>query len=98
MGEVIYFPCTNKTNMNEEQLIEILHRVSNDDRYVILLNGNTVSIIGDSVWLLNEEGCDFYHNLNTLNIVRNHGHCICILLDRSEYELEITMKQNINNL
>lgn len=84
--------------MNEEQLIEILHRVSNDDRYVILLNGNTVSIIGDSVWLLNEEGCDFYHNLNSLSIVRNHGDCICILLDRSKYELEITMKQNINNL
>ena len=84
--------------MNEEQLIEILHRVSNDDRYVILLNGSTASIIGDSVWLLNEEGCDFYHNLNNLSIVRIHGDCIDILLDRSEYELEITMKQNINNL
>lgn len=84
--------------MSEERLIEILHRVSNDDRYVILLNGNTVSIIGDSVWLLDEEGRDFYHNLDTLNIVRNHGDCIDILLDRSEYELEITMKQNINDL
>lgn len=84
--------------MSEEQLIKILHRVSNDDRYVILLNGNTVSIIGDSVWLLDEKGRDFYHNLDTLNIVRNHGDCIDILLDHSEYELEITMKQNINNL
>ena len=84
--------------MSEERLIEILHRVSNDDRYVILLNGDTVSIIGDSVWLLDEEGRDFYHNLDTLNIVRNHGDCIVILLDRSEYELEITMKQNINDL
>lgn len=84
--------------MTEEQLIEILHRVSNDDRYVILLNGNTVSIVGDSVWLLDEEGRDFYHNLDTLNIVRNHGDCIGILLDSSEYELEITMKENINNL
>lgn len=83
--------------MSEERLIEILHRVSNDDRYVILLNGNTVSIVGDAVWL-DEDGCDFYHNLDTLNIVRNHGECIDILLDRSEYELEITMKQNINNL
>ena len=84
--------------MTEERLIEILHKVSNDDRYVILLNGNTGSIIGDTIWLLDDEGCDFYHNLNTLNIVRNHGDCIDILLDRSEYELEITMKQNINNL
>lgn len=84
--------------MTEERLIEILHRVSNDDRYVILLNGNTVSIVGDSVWLLDEEGRDFYHNLDTLNIVKNHGECIVILLDRSEYELEITMKENINNL
>lgn len=82
--------------MTEEQLIEILHRVSNDDRYVILLNGKTVSIVGDTVWF--EDGCDFYHNLNNLSIVRNHGDCIDILLDRSEYELEITMKQNINNL
>ena len=84
--------------MSEERLIEILHRVSNDDRYVILLNGNTVSIVGDAIWLLDEEGCEFYHNLDTLNIVRNHGECIVILLDRSEYELEITMKQNINNI
>ena len=84
--------------MSEERLIEILHRVSNDDRYVILLNGNTVSIVGDTIWLLDEEGCDFYYNLDTLRIVRNHGDCIDILLDRSEYELEITMKQNINNL
>ena len=60
--------------MTEEQLIKILHRVSNDNRYVILLNGNTVSI------------------------VRNHGECIDILLDSSGYELEITMKQNINNI
>lgn len=84
--------------MNEGQLIEILHRVSNDDRYVILLDGNTVSIVGDAVWLLDEKGCDFYHYLDTLSIVRNHGECIDILLDSSEYELEITMKQNINNL
>lgn len=84
--------------MTEERLIEILYRVSNDDRYVILLNGNTVSIVGDTIWLLDEEGCEFYHNLNGLSIVRNHGDCIDILLDRSEYELEITMKQNINNL
>lgn len=84
--------------MSEERLIEILHRVSNDDRYVILLNGNTVSIVGDTVWLLDEEGCEFYHNLDTLNIVRNHGDCIDILLEHSEYELEITMKENINNL
>ena len=84
--------------MSEEQLIEILHRVSNDDKYVILLDGNTVSIIGETVWLLDEEGCEFYHNLSSLSIVRNHGECIDILLDRSEYELEITMKQNINNL
>ena len=84
--------------MSEERLIEILHRVSNDDRYVILLNGNTASIVGDTIWLLDEEGCDFYYNLDTLSIVRNHGDCICILLDSSEYELEITMKQNINNL
>lgn len=84
--------------MNEEQLIEILHRVSNDDRYVILLDGNTVSIVGDTIWLLDEEGCEFYHNLDTLNIVRNHGDCIDITLDRSEYELEIAMKQNIINL
>ena len=84
--------------MSEERLIEILHRISNDDRYVILLNGNTVSIVGDTVWLLDEEGCDFYHNLDTLSIVRNHGDCIVILLERSEYKLEITMKQNINNL
>ena len=84
--------------MSEERLIEILRRVSNDDRSVILLNGNTVSIVGDAIWLLDEEGCEFYHNLDTLNIVRNHGECIDILLDRLEYELEITMKQNINNL
>ena len=84
--------------MTEERLIEILHRVSNDDRYVILLNGNTGSIVGDTIWLLDEEGCDFYYNLDTLRIVRNHGDSIVILLDRSEYELEITMKQNINNL
>ena len=84
--------------MTEERLIEILHRVSNDDRYVILLNGNTASIVGDTIWLLDEEGCDFYYNLDTLRIVRNHGDSIDILLDRSEYELEITMKQNINNL
>ena len=84
--------------MSEERLIEILHRVSNDDRYVILLNGNTASIVGDTVWLLDEEGCEFYHNLDTLNIVRNHGDCIDILLEHSEYELEITMKENINNL
>lgn len=84
--------------MTEERLIKILHRVSNDDRYVILLNGNTASIVGDSVWSLDEEGCDFYHNLDTLSIVRNHGDCIDIILDRWEYELEITMKQNINNL
>ena len=83
--------------MSEERLIEILHRVSNDDRYVILLNGNTVSIVGDTIWL-DEDGCDFYHNLDSLSIVRNHGECIDILLERSEYELEITMKQNINNL
>lgn len=83
--------------MSEERLIKILHRVSNDDRYVILLNGNTVSIVGDTIWL-DEDGCDFYHNLNSLSIVRNHGECIDILLGRSEYELEITMKQNINNL
>ena len=84
--------------MTEERLIEILHRVSNDDRYVILLDGNTASIVGDTVWLLDEEGRDFYHSLDTLNIMRNHGECIDILLDCSEYELEITMKQNINNL
>lgn len=84
--------------MSEEQLIKILHRVSNDDRYVILLNGNTVSIVGDTVWLLDEEGSEFYHNLSSLSIVRNHGECIEILLDHSEYELEITMKQNINEL
>lgn len=84
--------------MTEEQLIEILHRVSNDDRYVILLNGDTVSIVGDAVWLLDEEGCEFYHNLDTLNIVRNHGDCIDITLDRSEYELEIAMKQNFNGI
>lgn len=84
--------------MTEERLIEILHRVSSDDRYVILLDGNTVSIIGDTIWLLDEEGCEFYHNLSSLSIVRNHGECIDILLERSEYELEITMKQNINNL
>lgn len=84
--------------MTEEQLIKILHRVSNDNRYVILLNGNTVSIVGDTVWLLDEEGCEFYHNLSSLSIVRNHGECIDILLDSSGYELEITMKQNINNI
>ena len=84
--------------MTEEQLIEILHRVSNDDRYVILLNGDAVSIVGDTIWLMDGEGCDFYHNLNSLKIVRNHGDCITILLDRSGYDLEITMKQNINNL
>ena len=84
--------------MTKERLIEILHRVSNDDRSVILLDGDTASIVGDTIWLLDEEGRDFYHNLDTLNIVRNHGECIDILLDRSDYELEITMKQNINNL
>ena len=87
--------------MTEERLIEILHRVSNDDRYVILLNGNTASIVGDTVWMLDEDGCEFYHihhNLNSLSIVRNHGDCIDITLDRSEYELEIAMKRNIINL
>lgn len=84
--------------MSNEQLIEILKRVSYDDRYVILLNGNTVSIIGDTIWLLDEEGCEFYHNLSSLSIVGNHGRCIDILLDNSGYELEIAMKQNINNI
>lgn len=84
--------------MTEERLIEILKRVSYDDRYVILLDGNTVSIVGDTVWLLDEEGCEFYHNLSSLSIVKNHGECISILLDNSGYELEITMKQNINNI
>lgn len=84
--------------MTEERLIEILKRLSNDDRYVILLDGNTVNIVGDTVWLLDEEGCEFYHNLSSLSIVRNHAECIDILLDNSGYELEITMKQNINNL
>lgn len=84
--------------MTEERLIEILKRVSYDDRYLILLDGNTVRIVGDTVWLLDEEGCEFYHNLNSLSIVRNHGDCIDIILDQSEYELEISMKQNINNI
>lgn len=84
--------------MTEERLIEILKKVSYDDRYVILLDGNTVSIVGDTVWLSDEEGCEFYHNLSSLSIVKNHGECIGILLDNSGYELEITMKQNINNI
>ena len=84
--------------MSNEQLIEILKKVSYDDRYVILLDGNTVSIVGDTVWLSDEEGCEFYHNLSSLSIVKNHGECISILLDNSGYELEITMKQNINNI
>lgn len=84
--------------MSNEQLIEILKRVSNDDRYVILLDGNTVSIVGDTIWLLDEEGCEFYHNLSSLSIVKNYGECISILLDDSGYELEITMKQNINDI
>lgn len=84
--------------MTEERLIEILKRVDCDDSYIILLDGNFATIEGNNIWITDEENGSYTYLLSDLRIIRNGGELFDISFRGSCHELEITMKQNINNL
>lgn len=84
--------------MTEERLIEILKRLSNNDDYIILVDGADARIDGDTIWVEGAYGESDSYYLSALKIHKVRPTYISISLDGSWYELEITKKMNINEL
>ena len=86
--------------MTNERLISIIRSIGNNNEYVILIDGQVATVNGNEIWILDEDGCDYYHSLESLRICRGRGNgtSFDVIIGNSGYTLQIARIININSL
>ena len=86
--------------MTNERLISILRSISNNNEYVILIDGEVATIHGDEIWISDGDGCDYTHFLGSLRICRElgNGTSFDVMIGNNGYTLVVARIININSL
>lgn len=86
--------------MTDERLISILRSIANSNEYVIFIDGEVASILGDDIWISDGDGCDYTHPLESLRICRElgNGTSFDVMIGNNGYTLVVARIININSL
>jgi hypothetical protein len=88
-----------KTMINE-RLISILRSISNNDEYVILIDGEVATVNDNEICISDGDGCYYSHSLESLRICRERGNgtSFDVMIGNSGYTLQVARIFNINSL
>ena len=86
--------------MTNERLISILRSISNNDEYVILIDGEVATVNDNEICISDGDGCYYSHYLGSLRICRElrNGSSFDVIIGNSGYTLRIARIFNINSL